>query len=190
MPTDEITTRTCSGCGKDQPIVNFPIRRGKRYFRCRPCLTAQSLEWQARNRERSNAIKRKWADRNPEANQAAKKAYVASDSGIIKRRAWQQDNREKINTRNRELWHSGHMPIIDRQKRRRKAMQQAEGVFTGQDELDMLANQRGECAICGSDISDGKYHADHIIPLCRGGSHWPSNRQLLCAPCNFRKGAK
>lgn len=53
----------------------------------------------------------------------------------------------------------------------------------------IFALQKGKCAICRRGIHDG-YHADHIVPLSRGGGHISVNIQLLCPPCNLRKSAK
>ena len=33
-------------------------------------------------------------------------------------------------------------------------------------------------------------HVDHITPVARGGSDWPTDLQPLCAACNLRKGAE
>lgn len=50
------------------------------------------------------------------------------------------------------------------------------------------ALQRWRCAICRVDIKPA-HHIDHIMPLARGGRHEPRNIQLLCPPCNLKKGA-
>ena len=34
------------------------------------------------------------------------------------------------------------------------------------------------------------FHIDHKTPKARGGSESMSNKQLLCSPCNTRKGDK
>ncbi len=40
------------------------------------------------------------------------------------------------------------------------------------------------CAWCGA---TGDIHADHVIPLARGGTHCEGNLQPLCGDCNRRK---
>ena len=44
----------------------------------------------------------------------------------------------------------------------------------------------GRCYVCGAEAEA----IDHVIPLARGGSHWPANLRPICGSCNSRKGAK
>lgn len=53
----------------------------------------------------------------------------------------------------------------------------------------LYKKQKGKCAHCAAALN-AKYHADHIMPLARGGKHEALNIQLLCPTCNLRKGAK
>ncbi len=48
------------------------------------------------------------------------------------------------------------------------------------------ARDEGKCVACGS-TSELQY--DHIIPVAFGGSSDSDNLQILCGPCNRRKGA-
>ena len=52
------------------------------------------------------------------------------------------------------------------------------------------AKQRGKCKYCGTRWRKGDGHMDHKMPDSRGGSNTLANKQLLCGPCNTRKGDK
>lgn len=48
------------------------------------------------------------------------------------------------------------------------------------------ARDQGRCRHCGSTV---ELQFDHIIPVAHGGGSTPENLQVLCGPCNRRKGA-
>ena len=50
--------------------------------------------------------------------------------------------------------------------------------------------QRGKCMYCGAKLRAGDGHIDHKMPLVRDGKSTLTNKQLLCGPCNNRKGSK
>lgn len=53
----------------------------------------------------------------------------------------------------------------------------------------ILIIQKYKCANCFVDIKN-KSHADHIIPVAKGGKSIASNIQMLCPQCNIKKSDK
>ncbi len=50
--------------------------------------------------------------------------------------------------------------------------------------------QEGICPRCGEHFVLGAMEADHIDPWSEGGKTAPENCQMLCRPCNRRKGSE
>lgn len=48
----------------------------------------------------------------------------------------------------------------------------------------------GICYLCGKPVAYRDMHADHVVPLSRGGPNTISNLAPTHAQCNLRKGAK
>lgn len=57
---------------------------------------------------------------------------------------------------------------------------------TGEMRRAVYERDRGRCVTCGSP-NDLEY--DHVLPVAKGGATSVDNLQLLCRPCNRRKGA-
>ena len=52
----------------------------------------------------------------------------------------------------------------------------------------LMRQQRNRCVYCGHRYSAHYLDIDHMDPVAYGGSNDPSNLQVLCGPCNRRKG--
>ena len=129
-------------------------------------------QWVAANKEKRKEISRNYARRNRDKQKeyaARNKEQVAST-----KRRWKLKNKEATSAHTRN---------------RRAKIRGAEGRHTKSDVDVLYAAQSGMCVVCHASLRDG-YHVDHIVAISRGGSNWPSNLQLLCAPCNVSKSDK
>ncbi len=53
---------------------------------------------------------------------------------------------------------------------------------------ELYRKQRGKCMYCGIKLTIRYFHLDHKTPVARDGGNNIGNLQLLCVPCNGRKG--
>lgn len=204
-----VAAKTCTKCGECKPVGDFWAMASSKdgyAWNCRQCAAKASAGWRdanreklkiskaayhAENRERYNAKSRAWHLANPEYSTAKNKEYRAANAEELRLYAieWRKKNLEKSRS-DVAAYQAAHpeMRKASRQNRRAK-LRQVAGVISKSVVLLLLSLQRGKCAVCKSEVSDG-YHIDHIYPLSKGGTNVIGNLQILCAPCNLSKSAK
>lgn len=180
--------------------------RGASHGRCFTCLALKTEAWTEANPGAQQAREKVRRLANPAINRAKCKAYRAAnlEASRAQSRAWANANsaQKKANAKawaeaNRDLvlsrskaWakaNPGARRAHDNTRRARKTA--AGGQHTAADIKALFAAQKGKCAYCGVSIKAG-WHVDHVVPLSKGGSNWPSNLALACQPCNLRKHSK
>ena len=73
---------------------------------------------------------------------------------------------------------------------RRTRKKGAGGKFTAAEIDALMLKQKCRCANCGVKLNDKNMARDHRKAVANGGSSDILNMELLCKPCNGKKGAK
>lgn len=143
-------------------------------------LLGSARKWRQQNRDRINQLKRE-------------SYYRHKEKTIKKHREYYLSNREQIASKNRQRYWADI--IVSRKRARVNAANRrarelsAGGVYTALDIQKQYDAQAGKCKYCGCDVGD-QYHADHYIPLNKGGSNGAENIVIACPTCNLRKHDK
>lgn len=149
---------------------------GKRYRTLNPTkMRASEKAWKLKNPEKYKAKRKRAYDKNRVAMLASHKRW-RDENPIISRASsknWKQQNPDRHCTNGRNY---------------RSRLRGADGSHTTNEIKALFTKQRGKCVHCHKSLRNG-YHVDHIVPLAGGGTNWITNIQLLCGPCNVRKGA-
>ncbi len=158
---------SCLTCAND---------RAKRAYKNDPALARRALDratkWAQENKERAAENKRRAAAAK------GKRVHPPFDQWSPARKAA------------RRLWLVENAELVRTLKRNRKAkIRSADGCFTVEEAARIRTMQKDGCAYCSTSLKGGG-HLDHITPVAKGGSNWPSNLQWLCQRCNLSKGAK
>lgn len=149
-------------CKECGSTLRYPKASGKP-GNCVPCQAVRRKAWACGTdyeKDRSKARRKK----NPKAARDAV-------------RKWELKNPERMQRINR----------IKCSARRSREVQ-AEGSHTAKDLETILAKQNGSCFYC--DVRLTAYHADHFVPLAKGGTNYRSNIVAACGQCNTSKHAR
>ena len=185
----------CLGCGV---ALEVRVGRGRPRLRCASCSAARVAEL-----KRVGAARRRASD--PEVFLARQREYQRRHRARMgeeeRRRRWREEKRrqywsdpDEARARERSRVKSPARKASTAravQVHRARKRDQFVSEVSAEDMERMMREQGGACAArgCGRMLSEGR-HLDHIMPLKLGGTHEPSNVQLLCPTCNMEKGSK
>ena len=145
--------------------------------------------YRAKNRDRANELARFRRRKRREARPVIDVQSRREESKKRKAerlRAYRLANKERIQE-SRRAWRNANREKVRALVRHRKALKRnATGTHTAGDVERQRIAQRGKCYYCGVKVGDA-YHADHVVPLSRGGSDGPENIVIACAKCNQSK---
>jgi 5-methylcytosine-specific restriction endonuclease McrA len=208
------TSKTCSTCGETKAYSEF--HKGKRYAdgyrgQCKLCIKESSERWRRenpekdrenlarwyrKNREKVRERSAHWKRENPEKAREQRARYRQENPEYYQNHKeyyreysvrYRSENQEKERER-KALWYKNNRDKVYANGRRRRArILKAAGTHTAEQWQARLDYYGGKCRYCGC---DGKMEVDHVIPLSKGGTNWPSNLVPACKTCNRKKGAK
>lgn len=144
----------------------------KRYEARRDEVIARSAARRKAKREEVRAYQREWYKRNREVVQE-------------RSRQWYRENTERATEALRAYRATERGRLVhntSNSQRRARGVGQA----TTEQVAARMAYFGNKCAYCGGPFE----HVDHVKPLSKGGSQWPSNLRPACRPCNLSKGTK
>lgn len=160
------------------PCKNGHDRRLVSNGACAEC----SLRFVAKYQSARPGLAAEWARirraKNPAAHRAESMKWYRGNLDKARQIAlrWRAKNPE----RRREL------ALIGAHKRRARTLANG-GSFTTEDIAIIFSEQGGRCAGCSA--LGCKLTIDHYLPIVLGGGNHPHNLQLLCLPCNRKKGS-
>jgi 5-methylcytosine-specific restriction endonuclease McrA len=152
---------------------------------------AQDARKYAKHGEKIRARVRAYALANPEKKKALRKAHYDANAATYKARAkaWRLAHLEQAKATKRAYRAANHERVLIAERNKNNRRKGAPGRFT-RAHIDILfEDQEGLCLYCGAELGE-PFHVEHMTPIARGGTNWPCNLCLACAPCNLAKGNK
>lgn len=178
-----VSTGQCAECQR--------LHRRKQYWKNPQVEIDKQKAYYVANREQVRARANAYYEAHPEKMKAHAKAwYHKNREARAKLKAEERRaNPELIRQRWRRWAEANPEQVAANWRLKRARKSGAEGQHTATELKALLVRQKSKCASCATSLKPG-YHADHIVPLSKGGSDWITNIQLLCPSCNCRKWAK
>jgi 5-methylcytosine-specific restriction endonuclease McrA len=178
--------KTCIDCNQTLSLDSFYKRANSKDgkdMRCKECRKASTkADYQKHAEKRKNAARLRTAT-NPQYSIEYRKR--TREHRLQYNREWYQNNKEYA-----AQYQYGYRYVNREQARnlvaRRRTRRQENGVYhILPKELKRL--YASPCFYCGSKTS---IHADHIIPISKGGRHSIGNLVPACSSCNLSKNDK
>lgn len=178
------TGKICSKCTQRLPLSEFHKDTGKIsgiHPRCKECVKISSKSYYSLNQDRLIQKARNYYAENTAVARQKQQARRKDMPGhyLALSRKYEKGRVKKYN------------PAVARAaKAKRRALERAaQGSYSSLEWERKLAQYAGRCHWCTKEIA-GTPHADHLIPLSKGGNNDIGNIVPSCSTCNWQKGPK
>jgi 5-methylcytosine-specific restriction endonuclease McrA len=175
------------------------------YQKNKTAIRAKRAEFEKANPDRLKEQYSRYYYANQAARAASKRAYYKKNRGeclargavryqknkeakLLQNRIWYKNNKDSADAR-RAKWRKENPAKVKfySHKRISRKLGSAGNEYTSAEHISARFEVfGGRCWMCGSVASS----MDHVKPLSKGGSHWPSNLRPACRSCNSQKSAK
>lgn len=170
--------KPCTKCGSTENGFYNP-----RDSWCKRCSGEYRKAWRIQNRERHNASNLRWVRAHHE---------IVKERSRVRAAKQRKEHPEKQRQAFKKYYNSTKGKLNNRRgsSKRRARARNAEGSCSREQWLARLAFHKYRCRYCGTPLTVLTAEPDHMIPLSRGGTQWPSNLVPACRTCNAKKKNK
>lgn len=193
-----VVLRQCSGCKAVKSLCDFyrsSVGDGLQRW-CKECSKASvrvwcrtnGKIWRAGRIDKNRKSCREYYTKNSERLRARslERYYENAEAKRAQSRRWWWDHKDRARASARG-WRAANPLRVQQLRANRRALESgAVGCFSSEDVRRIYVDQNRMCFYCGVLLED-RFQIDHKVPLCRGGTNWPSNLCCACRSCNLRK---
>lgn len=212
LPPIDSAKKRCSSCLRILPATAeyFPRNKNRKdglYPQCKQCRAAyytkhkqhvsdRGKRYRQEHSEEKRERDREYRAKNHEAWLAKKKLYRelhAEELAAKQRKYYLEHHTERlIYKQNYNQTERGIIAKRADSHNRRARRKKAPGSHTTEQLYQQFMRQHGKCFYCQVELQHARnsWHADHIIPLSRGGSNNIENIVIACPTCNRKKHDK
>ena len=144
------------------------------YLKNKERILARNKAWSNTHRDHHKRLINEWNRSNK-----ARKETVA--------KLWEKNNPEKRKAINAKWCKANPQKCVAMSAKYRTRKTKAGGNFTAGQFIDLCNKYGNKCLCCKRKT---KLAADHVVPVCKGGSSCIGNIQPLCKSCNSKKKDK
>lgn len=198
---------SCKSCAKAYRLTHLEVfkRANEKFNQSHPSARAEATKrYRINHPDRKRQQKRDYAKKHPDkikalnkgnyerhkdVRKAQQREYNKTENARLSARRNYRNHRDSILVKKKEYAANNPLKMKANWQNMRALRLNAEGSHTDEDILNMYYDQEGHCGYCGIAVFDN-YHVDHIQPVSKGGSNWPSNLLICCPECNLSKHNK